>query len=456
MTALRRQDQAERPAEERRREGLASATLPEALAVVATGVVPALVRGLFSPRRSAMKLLTSLDADGRAAGVLTKLRRKHDGQGIKLLGGRLVVVWGESAIKEVLDRSADAYAGDAGAKAKGMCHFQPDALTLSHGDDWRDRRAFNEAVLASSERRHPFAGRFLSVVSGEVERLGIRDTLVWTDWERLFDRVTLRVIFGDEAREDQALTARLEKLMGEANRLVGLRRSDDYFELYGQLERYLVDPGAESLVAQIAAAPQTDRTRIVHQIPHWIFAMRDTLAANAYRALAAIVADPGVHERVLVELEGVDLGDPVAVDGLRYLEGCLQEAMRLWPTTPLLARETTREVTLAGEPLDPGTQVMLLNAFNHRDPDHVEEADRLQPERWNAGERDYRFNHLSNGAQDCPGGPLVLLLGKAAIARILERHSLVLEQPRLAPGATLPHMLDFFETRFSAQTRAPA
>ena len=54
MTTLRPQDQADRPAEERRPEGLPSASLPEALAVVATGVVPALVRGLFSPRRSAM------------------------------------------------------------------------------------------------------------------------------------------------------------------------------------------------------------------------------------------------------------------------------------------------------------------------------------------------------------------------------------------------------------------
>ncbi len=56
--------------------------------------------------------------------------------------------------------------------------------------------------------------------------------------------------------------------------------------------------------------------------------------------------------------------------------------MRLWPTTPLLAREATDETTLAGERLEEGTQVMMLNVFNHRDPDHVEDADRLCPERW--------------------------------------------------------------------------
>ena len=433
--------------------GLGDGSLSESLTVLATGVVPALVRGLFSPRPAAMKLLTSVDADGRAVGQLSKLRRKYAGQGVKLLRGRLVVLWGEQAIKEVLDNSAGAYAGSAGAKAKGMSHFQPDALTMSCGEKWKDRRAFNEAVLAARERVHPFAARFLELVAGEVERLRLGGTLQWSDWEGLFDHITLRVIFGDQARDDQELTARLEKLMGEANRLVALSRGDDYYELYGRLERYLREPEPETLVRQISQAPQSDDTRIVQQIPHWMFAMRDTLAANAYRALAAIVTDGSAYERVRREIEGVDLADPATVDQLSYLEGSLQEAMRLWPTTPLLARETTRETTLAGEKLEAGTQVIMLNAFNHRDPDHVADADRFVPERWSEHERDYRFNHLSNGTQDCPGTPLVLLIGKAVIARTLERYSVTLEHPPLRDGDPLPPMLDFFETRFSVRPR---
>ena len=156
-------------------------------------------------------------------------------------------------------------------------------------------------------------------------------------------------------------------------------------------------------------------------------------------AHAAIVADPSVERR--------------ARDDEQYLDGVLEETMRLWPTTPLLARETTREATLAGEQIEPETQVMILNVFNHRDPEQVEDADRLKPERWADAKRDYRFNHLSNGTQDCPGGPLVLLLGKAVLARMLERFELKLEQPSLQPGEPLPHMLDFFSIRFSARER---
>jgi cytochrome P450 len=96
---------------------------------------------------------------------------------------------------------------------------------------------------------------------------------------------------------------------------------------------------------------------------------------------------------------------------------------------------------------------MLLNVFNHRDPEHVEDADRLNPQRWADGEPDYRFNHLSNGSQDCPGAPLVLLLGKAVIGGLLDRYSVELEGPRLDPGQPLPHMFDFYEARFSARSR---
>ena len=205
-------------------------------------MVPTLVRGLFSPRRRATRLLTALDTDARAIRVLSALRRRHGGEGVRLLGGRIVTLWGDGALREVLDRSAERYASDGGAKATGMAHFQPDALTVSRGEAWRDRRAFTESVLATGERVHPDGARFVAVVADEVGRMRLGERLDWPAFERLFDHITLRVVFGDEARDDAALTGRLETLMGQANRLVGLKRGDDFYELYGAIERYLRNP----------------------------------------------------------------------------------------------------------------------------------------------------------------------------------------------------------------------
>jgi cytochrome P450 len=431
---------------------LPEASIADSLKVVGAGLAPALVRGLFSPRPGAMKLLTAVGADERTVNVLRDIRRRHGGDGVKLLGGRIVVLWGPDAIRDVLDRSAEDFAGDSGAKGKGMGHFQPDALTVSRGEEWRDRRAFNEAVLATSEPLHPASQRFVAVAAEEVARLRARGGhLAWSEWERLFDRLTLRVVFGDRASDDREMTDRLERLMGEANRLVGLGDSDELHELHGDFEHYLRDPEPGTLIAGFAKAPQSERTRVVHQLPHWVFATRDTLGANAFRALAAIVADPEVEQRARAEIEGADLADPRAIEGLAYLEGCLQEAMRLWPTVPLIAREATRDTEVLGERVEEGTQLMILNVFNHRDPDEVSGADRLDPGRWSDGASgDHRFNHLSHGTQYCPGIPLVLLLGKAVLAHALARFELTLLEPQIDPDEPLPHSLNFYEIRLRA------
>ena len=433
---------------------LPKASLGESVRFVAAGLLPTLVRGLFSPRRGAMKALTRIDADARAVAVLKAIRAKHGGQGAQILGGRIVTLWGPDAVQEVLDQSADVYDSGAGAKGKGMGHFQPDALTVSHGDEWKDRRAFNESVLATSADVHPFADRFVRVVAAEAERLPDRDSLTWDEWETMFDRVTLRVIFGDSAADDQELTELLEGLMGQANRLVGLSPNGDYHEFYGKLERHLRDPEPDSLIARFADAPQTDTTRVVHQIPHWMFAMRDTLGANSYRALALAVADASVLARVHDEVDAADLTSGAGVMGMTYLEGLLQEAMRLWPTVPLIARETTRDTELAGAQVAEGTQVMILNTFNHRDDEQIPDANRLKPDRWQNGAKgDPRFNHLSGGTQYCPGGGLVSLIGKAAIAQTLVLFDLSLVRPKLDPSGDLPHMLDFYDIEFTVEAR---
>ena len=146
------------------------------------------MRGLFSPRPRAIKLLTAVDADrAHDARSCETSARKHRGQGVRLLGGRIVVLWGEDAIGEVLDRSADVYASGSGAKAKGMYHFQPDALTLSHGEEWKDRRALHRVGAGDVGEAAPGRRRASSRSwRDEVSRLSLDGAgeLEWSQFER--------------------------------------------------------------------------------------------------------------------------------------------------------------------------------------------------------------------------------------------------------------------------------
>jgi cytochrome P450 len=186
--------------------------------------------------------------------------------------------------------------------------------------------------------------------------------------------------------------------------------------------------------------------------------MQDTLAINAFRALALIASHPVQRSQLDEELaeigrDGPDAGEVARLD---YLEACLEEAMRLWPTTTMLSREAVEDTVWNGERVPAGTQLVISNVFNHRDRERHDYADRFAPEEWTEGDaaEDWSFNHFSHGPQGCPGAGLALFIGKAVLASLLVRRTFRLEQPKLDPGKSLPHMLDYFSIRVGIGPRA--
>src|SRR5512132_2693784 len=126
--------------------------------------------------------------------------------------------------------------------------------------------------------------------------------------------------------------------------------------------------------------------------------------------------------------------------------------MRLWPTTPMLVRETLAETTWGGGTVPGGTQVLIVNTFFHRDPDHLPHADRLAPETWTQGRagQDWSLNHFSHGPQGCPGAHIALDLGGAVLRAVDDaRPDLrLVGGAKLDPGEPLPHALDPYGLRF--------
>ena len=131
------------------------------------------------------------------------------------------------------------------------------------------------------------------------------------------------------------------------------------------------------------------------------------------------------------------------------MRACISEAMRLWPTTPLLSRETLVELSWRGAVVPAGTQILIVNAFHHRDRERLQYADRFAPEEWIDGDAadDWGFNHFSHGPQVCPGVNLALLVASSALATLLTERE-VTWRGNLDPGRPLPHMLDFFGLDF--------
>jgi cytochrome P450 len=428
-------------------------------------VLPNVVQGLFRRRSKAAAVASRVGVDGHAAALIRGLRRSYGPAPVwvRVMKDRALLLLDVADVRRVLEGSPDPYAADPEAKRRGMAHFQPDALTISRGELWAERRRFTEAVLDTGKPMHRLADPFADVCREETARL--LDTvdvaggrrLEWDPFYETIRKITRRIVLGDGARDDTELTELLAKLMDEANGLPK-DQSESLAPFQEKLESYLAAAEPGSLVGLFSEAPAGPETDPAGQVPHWLFALGDSLAINAFRALALIAGHPEQGARVRQELElAGEEPSATAIAELEYLEACLEEAMRLWPTTPLLSRETTRDTELNGATLPAGSQILISNVFNHRDTEAHEWADRFSPEQWIEGDaaEDWSFNHFSHGPQGCPGAWIALFVGKAVLAEILGRREVDLLDPKLDPGRPLPSMLDFFRVRFELRPRRP-
>ena len=278
-------------------------------------VAPYFLAGIFAANRRWVGWLTFLGWHPFSVRLGNYLKKKYRSQYvyINMAGRRSLVLLSVEGIAHVLDRSPEIYA-DNQLKRRGMSHWQPNSATISRGEEWRLRREFNEQVLASHERVHPDAAYFLTAARTIVSEVQPR---VWDEFDRLFDCLMLQITFG-ESEGTAELSEMLTKLRQEANRIVGLRQTKLYDQFAAAISRQLEAPGEHGLVARFddhdIPEPLRATIRPENQIPHWMFAIKETIAANAVRALALIVSHPAEESRVRDEMA---LADPDDTQGDR-------------------------------------------------------------------------------------------------------------------------------------------
>ena len=389
-------------------------------------VAPLILQGLFVRQKFWVQLFSLIHYDPQMQRFCTRLRRHYraDLVYVRMLFTKSLLVLNHADAAQVLQDSPLIY-GPPNGKVSGMSHFQPGAVTISTGAPWRVRRAYNDAALALDSRAGPFA----RLIAAEVQATcaTVSNHLRWRHLDDLFERITLQIVFGAGVKDPATLIA-LHKMMRQANRFLTFRQSRHYDAFDAAIRNALRYPAPNSLVS---ACPHADATltRRQNQVPHWLFALRDTLAENTARALIAVLANPALRAQVNDTINGLDLTQSASVQALTVLEASVQEAMRLWPSTPLLTRKTLASTVLGHHLLPTGLQVILPNNFLHRDTENIPDADQFQPARWQS-RTDHRYNHLSNGPQVCAGKDLALFIAVAVIANLMQKHDWQLRSPQ--------------------------
>lgn len=408
---------------------------------------PNIILGLFNKRELPSRVASKVGADYFGYRLVEGMVKSY-GPGpfyVRVGGDEALLLHHPDDLKFVLGGSPDAFASDPPPKCKGMAAFQPDALTISRGHVWEERRRFAEAVLDTDKPLHRLAQPFTDAAAQMAKGLA-QQPMEWRPFNEAFQKLTRRVVFGEQAADDTELTELLNELMSAGNKMPG-GPAPRYGELISRIDRYLADLEPNSLAALIAEVRATPEVKPSGQVVHWLFAMGDTLAANTFRALGALSTHTEQQREVRAEMACADLTTANGAASLKYLAGCLLEAMRLWPTTTLFGRVATRNVEFpSGAVLPKDRQVLIYNVFNHRNRDRIPYADRFSPSEWASGGAgdDWSYNFFSHGPQGCPGAGLSVFLGQTVLAHLLAAGTPAVSGTRLNPRKPLPHSLDLY------------
>jgi hypothetical protein len=201
------------------------------------------------------------------------------------------------------------------------------ACWLSEGLERAARREFNEAVLDTTRPLHRLAGDLAARAHEEgdaiLENARRSGTLTWDLFAAGWWRLVRRVVLGDGARDDHAVTDTLTRLRRDANwAYLKPRRRAVYRSLYQRLAYHIARAEPGSLASLIGPAPNSPVTAPRDQVAHWLFAF-DAAGMASFTALALLDTHADYARRVR---DALSAREPFASEALPLLSAAVLES----------------------------------------------------------------------------------------------------------------------------------
>jgi cytochrome P450 len=344
---------------------------------------------------------------------------------------KLLLVGSPALSSHILEHapSRDGYI-EGPTKKKAMSFLAEQALTVTHGAQWRRLRGFNETVLARPGDDAEAQADLLRVqraFAAPVRSVG--------DLRAAMSRAMLPIVFGDVAVPPH-LAEDVQRLFGmvqsPVRRLLaggrGRRRRERF---YRELAEALRSAAPPSLAARALRAREDgeapSETELLQQVPHWMFTFTGSATDLLVRTLALIAARPAIHGEVVAEIRAAGGADRVeALDRMRLLEACIREAGRLFPPVTKTFHAAPHGAPIGPSRLPSDVEIVHYFPLLHRRASADDPArDAFLPERWlEPAAAGYSATFLS-GARRCPGRDLALFVCRSAAAILLDRGVMV-------------------------------
>lgn len=189
----------------------------------------------------------------------------------------------------------------------------------------------------------------------------------------------------------------------------------------------------DSLIEIAKTNPNFTEEDCIQEARTFMLAGQDSVGAALAFCLHEIANNADVQEKVVEELDSI-FGTsqrpitPYDLRDMRYLEQCVKETLRLYPSVPLIGRTLGEDVKLGKYTLPEGCNVFLAPYATHRLPDHFPDPEVFNPDRFepdkNEERHPYAYFPFSAGPRNCIGNKFAVIEMKTLVANILRKYHL--------------------------------
>ncbi|XP_024021819.1 cytochrome P450 711A1 [Morus notabilis] len=305
-------------------------------------------------------------------------------------------------------------------------HSDHDSLTTNGSSSTTDEVSdfINQHIYSTTQLKMDLSGS-LSII------LGLLIPILQEPFRQILKRIPYTM--------DWKVDRTNKKLSGRLNEIVARRMRDK-------------ERGSKDFLSVILNARETETVSKNVFSPDYISAVtyEHLLAGSATTSftLSSIVylvsGHPEVEQKLLAEIDGFGPRDlmPTAQDlqtKFPYLDQVIKESMRYYVVSPLIARETSKEVEIGGYTLPKGTWVWLAPGVLSKDPKNFPEPDKFKPERFDPNCEEEKQRHpyalipFGIGPRSCIGQKFSLQEIKLTLIHLYRkyifRHSPNMENP---------------------------
>jgi cytochrome P450 len=368
----------------------------------------------------------------------------------------VLIVSDPDIIQEILVEKAEAFGRDPTTRRSFAPVIGDTSLFLAEGADWRwQRRAV--APIFRHETLLSFVPIFAAMAQLQVDRWREVQRAVPTDVAAAMTRTTFEIIVEamlggsaslDADRYSRALTDNfatvpwhiiyvmfaIPEWMPYPHRRRAMRSRDF---LHRDIRRIVearrsVPSSRPDLLNLLLAARDHETGRsmtddeIVANLLTFITAGHETTAVALTWTLWLLAKDQATQQRVLEEVAAVagdQAIDATHVEGLSFCRQVIQEAMRLFPPAPGIARIAKQAVQIGGMQIPARTRVHIPVFALHRNvglwdnPDSFD-PDRFAPDQVKARPR-YAFLPFGGGPRVCIGAGFAMIEAATILATVV-------------------------------------